>query len=141
MEELLSIKKFPSSQGGWILELFILSQVGAVTRRAFFAKLFSQLGKHQAGLLRSTGWYAAFMKPPLSSVTLGLIFKIHILTFSQVNCWVPYASFLLLIRKKNLDKKEDLNGTQWELLIDLFHLIQYELIFQVNCTMRNRKTV
>lgn len=44
-------------------------QVDAVARRAFFTKLFSHLGKHQAGLLRPAGCHAAFMKPSLSPVT------------------------------------------------------------------------
>lgn len=39
----------------WILRRF---QVDAVTRRPFFTKLFSHLGRHQAGLLRSAGCHA-----------------------------------------------------------------------------------
>lgn len=67
--------------------------------------------------------------------------KVHILSFIQVNCWAPYISFLFLICEQNLDPKEDLNETWWELSIALLHWVHDGLVFQVNCSMRNRKTV
>lgn len=52
-------------------------QVDAATRRTFFTQLFSHLGKHEAGLLRSAGCHAVFMKPPLSLWLWGWILKVH----------------------------------------------------------------